>query len=55
MAAHEVYYCGKCKQQQQSSAGIKCKVCGKPTVSWDTSRESAADAQRKWEHINGKR
>jgi hypothetical protein len=43
MDAHEIYYCGKCKQQP--SAGIKCKVCGKPTVSWDTSRESAAAAQ----------
>lgn len=48
----EVYYCGKCKRQQQTSEGIRCKVCGKRTVSWYTDRESHSDAQRKWDHIN---
>jgi len=50
----EVYYCGKCKRQQQPTEGIKCKVCGKTTVSWETNREKSADVQKKWEHINGK-
>jgi hypothetical protein len=50
----EVYYCGSCKRQQQPSEGERCKICRKVTVSWDTRRESAADAQRKWEYVNGK-
>lgn len=50
---NEVYFCGKCRQQQQASAGIKCKSCGKITVSWYTDRESADDALRKWKNING--
>jgi hypothetical protein len=54
MASDEVYYCGKCKRQQQEKEGIKCKVCGKTTVSWYTNRESAAEAHAKWERINGK-
>lgn len=54
MANSEVYYCGKCKNQQQPSQGIKCKSCAKTTVSWYTDREKQADVQVKWEHINGK-
>lgn len=50
---NEVFYCGKCKRQQQPSEGIKCKVCGKTTVSWYTDREASTDAQRKWNNING--
>jgi DNA-directed RNA polymerase subunit M/transcription elongation factor TFIIS len=49
----EVYYCGKCTRQQRPSEGIKCKICGKITVSWHTDRESSADAHRKWTNING--
>ncbi len=50
----EVYYCGKCRRQQRPEEGIRCKICGKITVSWFTDRESSNDAHRKWEHINGK-
>ncbi len=50
----EVYYCGKCKRQQGTHEGERCKNCGKITVSWYTNRESHEAAQRKWESINGK-
>ena len=51
----EVFYCGNCKRQQETSRGISCISCQKPTVSWYTNRESSADAQRKWNSVNGKR
>jgi hypothetical protein len=51
----EVYYCGKCKRQQGTHEGIKCKVCGKTTVSWDTNREKPADVHKKWQLVNGER
>ncbi|PJF45155.1 MAG: hypothetical protein CUN55_00165 [Phototrophicales bacterium] len=50
----EVFYCGQCKRQQQPSEGIKCKICGKTTVSWYTLREGHEAAQARWERINGK-
>lgn len=50
----EVYYCGSCRRQQQSSQGEKCIQCGKQTVSWDTTRETEADAQKKWNIVNGR-
>jgi rRNA maturation protein Nop10 len=53
MSSDEVYYCGKCRRQQQPSQGEKCKVCGKATVSWHTNRESEDDAYRKWKRIDG--
>lgn len=49
----EVYFCGKCRRQQQPSQGEKCIHCGKQTVSWDTSRETEADAIKKWKYVNG--
>jgi hypothetical protein len=49
----EVYYCGKCRRQQQASGGEKCHSCGKVTVSWYTSRESESDALKKWHAVNG--
>ncbi len=48
----EVYFCGKCDRQQQTSAGIPCKICGKRTVSWYLNRESAEDVRRKWKRLN---
>jgi rRNA maturation endonuclease Nob1 len=51
--AEEVYYCGNCRRQQQTTEGERCKYCGKVTVSWDTDRESEADVQRKWKMVNG--
>jgi hypothetical protein len=53
MSNQEVYYCAKCHRQQDPSRGERCKICGKVTVSWDTSRESEEDARRKWKTING--
>lgn len=50
----EVFFCGSCRRQQQTSSGIKCTSCGRTTVSWYTLRESAADAQRKWNNIVGR-
>lgn len=50
----EVYYCGKCDRQQQPSEGIKCKQCGKQTVSWNTDdKNGLVEAKRKWKQING--
>ncbi len=49
----EVYFCGKCNRTQQPSEGERCKVCGKQTVSWYDSRETSADAMRKWKNVNG--
>lgn len=49
----EVYFCGKCNRQQGTNEGVKCKICGKTTVSWYTDRESSEDAKRKWKSING--
>lgn len=51
----EVYYCGQCRRQQGTHEGERCKICGKTTVTWNLRRESAADAQRKWDYINGPR
>jgi hypothetical protein len=50
---NEVFFCGSCNRQQQPSEGIKCKICGKTTVSWYTERENADAALRKWKSING--
>lgn len=49
----EVFFCGHCLRQQQPHEGIKCKICGKPTVSWYTNREGAEAAMRKWKSRNG--
>ncbi|WP_327002943.1 hypothetical protein OHA72_48960 [Dactylosporangium sp. NBC_01737] len=49
----EVYFCGKCRRQQQPSQGERCIMCGRITVSWYTGRESEDDAMRKWRSING--
>lgn len=51
-AKDEVEYCGRCDRQQSAGAD-KCKVCGRPTVTWDTSRESATDIRRKWKTLYG--
>lgn len=48
----EVYYCGKCRRQQQPKEGIRCKVCGKRTVSWYTDRETHEQAHKKWKQVN---
>jgi rRNA maturation endonuclease Nob1 len=53
MGNNEVYYCGQCNRQQRVEEGIKCKICGKTTVSWYTDRESAAKVHEKWKWING--
>lgn len=50
---NEVYFCGKCRQQQQPSGGEKCTSCGKQTVSWYTDREKEEDVIRKWKQIHG--
>jgi len=49
----EVYYCGHCRRQQQTTAGEKCKICGRVTVSWYTNRKSEEDAYRRWKYVNG--
>jgi hypothetical protein len=49
----EVYYCGRCRRQQQPSEGEQCKQCGRLTVSWHTNRESESDAMKKWRSVNG--
>ncbi len=51
---NEVYYCGKCRRQQQPSQGEKCKSCGRLTVSWYVNTETEQDVLRKWKRINGK-
>jgi hypothetical protein len=48
----EVYFCGKCRRQQGTHEGERCKICKKITVSWYTDRESESDAQRKWNQVN---
>ena len=53
---NEVYYCGKCWRQQKPSEGIKCKVCGKSTVSWRLSgsnSEESDDVHNKWQRLFG--
>jgi len=50
---NEVYYCGKCRRQQRPEEGIRCKICGKTTVSWNTSRERSQEVHQKWQRING--
>lgn len=49
----EVYYCGKCRRQQQPSQGEKCRDCGRTTVSWNTSREKEDAAMKRWKNVNG--
>jgi len=51
--SNEVYYCGKCRRQQEPSKGERCIICGKLTVSWHTDREKESDVQHKWKMING--
>ena len=48
----EVYYCGRCRRQQQPSQGEKCVHCHRQTVSWFTDREPESDAKRKWDQVN---
>jgi hypothetical protein len=49
----EVYYCGKCRCQQQPSQGEKCRGCGRTTVSWNTDREGEDAAMKRWKYVNG--
>ncbi len=49
----EVFFCGKCGQQQKPKQGEQCVICKKLTVSWYTKKEIRADALRKWKQING--
>ena len=49
----EVYYCGRCRNQQPAAGLEKCRGCGRLTVSWYTHRESESDAQKKWKAVNG--
>jgi len=48
----EVYYCGKCRRQQQPNEGEKCKICRKLTVTWNINREMESEAIRRWKQIN---
>jgi hypothetical protein len=50
---NEVYFCGRCRRQQEPSSGEKCIMCGRITVSWYTDRESEDAALRKWRSVNG--
>lgn len=52
MANNEVEFCGHCKRQQREEEGYKCKICGRPTVTWNTSTESAEKAMEKWKWRN---
>ncbi|MBZ0195699.1 MAG: hypothetical protein K8G78_11500 [Deltaproteobacteria bacterium] len=49
----EVFFCGGCKRQQLPSEGIRCKLCGRTTVSWHINREQADDVMKKWQFANG--
>lgn len=49
----EVYYCGKCRRQQEPSQGERCKVCKRITVSWHIDRESEEAAMKRWRQVNG--
>ena len=49
----EVYYCGKCKRQQEPKKGEKCIMCGRITVSWHTEKEGENAAKARWVSING--
>lgn len=50
----EVEFCGQCNQQVKADSYGKCPTCQKQTVTWDTSRESAQDAKKKWNTVNGR-
>jgi hypothetical protein len=53
----EVYYCAKCRRQQQPSQGTRCIMCNRITVSWFISgsrAEPESVAIERWESINGK-
>lgn len=52
MAIEEVYYCGKCKRQQEPSKGIPCTECGRKTVSWNIRAESELVALDRWRLLN---
>ena len=49
----EVYFCGSCERQQETSRGEKCTQCGKQTVTWDTSRQKIEDVRKNWRRVNG--
>lgn len=49
----EVYYCAKCKRQQQPKQGEKCIRCSRITVSWYTDKEAESAAKKRWVDING--
>lgn len=51
---NEVYFCGKCRRQQQPKEGEQCKICKKITVSWYTNTETEAEALLKWVRINAR-
>ena len=48
-----VEFCGHCRRQQQEEQGYKCVDCGRPTVTWNTSKESSEDALNKWRRLHG--
>jgi hypothetical protein len=50
----EVFFCGKCRRQQEPEKGEKCIICGKQTISWFTNRELSDVAMKRWEWLHGK-
>jgi tRNA(Ile2) C34 agmatinyltransferase TiaS len=52
MDREEVYYCGKCRRQQEPSKGERCTDCGRRTVSWNIRRESEHEALQRWKMFN---
>ena len=47
-ADDEVFFCGHCRRQQQPSEGMKCRDCGRKTVSWNPNHESEKQAIERW-------
>lgn len=47
----EVYFCGHCPREQQTSKGEKCISCGRQTITWDQSRYSLDWAMQQWKDM----
>ena len=50
---NEVYYCGYDDQQQMPSQGERCVCCNRPTVTWQTDKQTSQNAKRRWMTRNG--
>lgn len=45
--------CGRCNREQQSKEGNSCKICGRPTITFNSKYENYSEKIKQWKRLNG--